>query len=89
MRPIIAVLIALFILLQYQLWFSAGGILPVYRLNRNINRQTIENQKLKDRNTALLSSIDGLKHGTEALEEHARSDLGMIKKGEMFYQVVK
>lgn len=89
MRPIIAVLVALFILLQYQLWFSAGGILPVYRLSQNINRQTIENQKLKDRNTGLLTSIDDLKHGTESFEEHARSDLGMIKKGEIFYQVVK
>ncbi|WP_267257080.1 cell division protein FtsB [Coxiella endosymbiont of Ornithodoros maritimus] len=89
MRPIIAILIALFVLLQYQLWFASGGIVSVCYLNENINHQIMENQKLKDRNTALLADIDDLKHGAEAIEEHARNDLGMIKKSEVFYQIVK
>ena len=89
MRPIIGILIALFILLQYQLWFAAGGVMSVYHLNKNIHQQILENKTFTNRNAVLSTNIDDLKNGNEAVEEHARNDLGMIKKGEVFYQVVK
>ena len=89
MRPIVVILIALFILLQYQLWFAVGGIMSVYHLNKNIHQQILENKTFANRNAVLAADIDDLKHGNEVIEERARNDLGMIKKGEVFYQVVK
>ena len=89
MRPIIGILIALLVLLQYQLWFAAGGVVSIYHLNKNIHQQLLENKTFADRNAVLAADIDDLKNGNEAIEEYARNDLGMIKKGEVFYQVVK
>ncbi|WP_211923770.1 cell division protein FtsB [Coxiella endosymbiont of Amblyomma nuttalli] len=90
MRSItIIILITLFILLQYQLWFTTGGIISIYHLNQKIHRQMLENKGFANRNAVLIADIDNLKHGNEAIEERARNDLGMIKKGEVFYQVVK
>ena len=89
MRSIVVILVTLFILLQYQLWFAAGGVMSVYHLNRNIHQQLLENTTFANRNAVLAADINDLKHGNEAIEERARNDLGMIKKGEVFYQVVK
>ena len=89
MRSIIAILIMLFMIIQYQLWFTTGGVLSVCHLNKSIDYQTLKNRKLADRNTILIEDIEDLKHGTKAIEEHARSDLGMIKNGEVFYQMIK
>lgn len=89
MRPIVLILIALFVLLQYQLWFATGGIMSAYHLNKNIHQQIFENKTFANRNAVLAADIDDLKHGNEAIEKRARNDLGMIKKGEVFYQVVK
>ena len=89
MRPIIFALIALFALLQYQLWFASGGIISTYRLHQNISKQVVIDKKLADRNAVIGADITDLKHGNEAIEQRARNDLGMIKKGEIFYQVVK
>lgn len=60
----------------------------VWRLENAIAKQTAENAHLKERNQALIAEVDDLKQGLEAIEERARSDLGMIKKNETFYQVV-
>ena len=87
MRSIIAILIVLLMILQYQLWFTAGGVISVCHLNKSIAYQALENQKLADRNAILIEDIEGLRNSVEAIEEHARSDLGMIKKGEVFYQI--
>ncbi|MBT8506427.1 cell division protein FtsB [Coxiella-like endosymbiont of Rhipicephalus sanguineus] len=87
MRAIVLILVALFFLLQYQLWFAAGGILSTYRLHENLNYQMAANKKLAERNAVLMADIFDLKHGNQAIEEHARNDLGMIKKGEVFYQI--
>ena len=89
MRPIGGTLVALLILLQYQLWFAAGGVVSVYHLNKNIHQQILENKAFANRNAVLVADIDDLKNGNEVIEERARNDLGMIKKGEIFYQVVK
>lgn len=82
-------LAALLLLLQYPLWFGTGGILAVWELNQEIKTQRAENAKLADRNRALAADVIDLKEGLAAIEERARADLGMIKKGETFYQVVE
>lgn len=89
MKPIIFILTALFILLQYQLWFASGGVFTAYRLHSNITKQAQMNKKLQERNAILVADIKELKHGNDAVEERARNDLGMIKKGEVFYQIVQ
>jgi len=79
----------LLLLLQYSLWFGNGGLLRVWQLNRSVEEQKAENAKLKERNQALEAEVRDLKKGLEAIEERARTDLGMIKKDETFYQVIE
>ncbi|MHB8743263.1 MAG: cell division protein FtsB [Sulfuricaulis sp.] len=81
------VLLGILLLLQYPLWLGSGGVLAIWRLNREIAAQQVENAQLKDRNEALEADVDDLKQGLDAVEERARMDLGMVKKGEVFYQV--
>ncbi|MCK4707375.1 MAG: cell division protein FtsB [Gammaproteobacteria bacterium] len=88
MKAIIAALAILFVLLQFKLWFGDGSIKDGWRLNDAIAAQSSENTHLRDRNQALIAEVDDLKQGLEAIEERARNELGMIKKGETFYQVV-
>lgn len=83
------VLLGILVLLQYPLWFGTGGVVAVWRLNREIAAQLQENAKLKDRNQALEADVDDLKQGLDAIEERARTELGMVKKGEVFYQVIE
>ena len=83
------VLIGLLVLLQYPLWFGSGGVLAVWHLNREISTQQQENAKLKDRNEALEADVNDLKQGLDAIEERARMELGMVKKGETFFQVIE
>ncbi len=89
MKTIVAALAVLFVLLQYKLWFGEGSMMEVWRLDRAIATQTAENAQLRERNQALAAEVSDLKQGVEAIEERARRELGMIKKGETFYQVVE
>jgi cell division protein FtsB len=75
-------------LLQYRLWLGEGGMREVRRLRAEIEAQRDENQQLKERNRTLSAEVLDLKKGTVAIEERARTDLGMVGKGETFYQVV-
>ena len=61
----------------------------VWRLKRSVEAQQAENQRLRERNQALAAEVMDLKQGQEAIEERARSELGMIKEGEEFYQIIK
>lgn len=88
MKLVIAMLFALFVLLQYELWFAEGGLLTIYHLHHDIALQKNRNQKLHQQNQILVADIEDLKHGKEAVESHARYDLGMVKQGEVFYQQV-
>ncbi len=91
MRPVkIAayVLLAMLVLLQYPLWFGNGGVFAVWRLHREIAAQQKENDQLKERNRTLEAQVNDLKQGLEVIEGRARSELGMVKKGEAFYQVI-
>lgn len=89
MKPIIIALIALLVVLQYQLWVAPGGIVQTYHLQKSIQQQTLVNKQLLARNDEIAADIKDLKTGNEAIEEHARNDLGMIKPNEIFYQAVR
>ena len=79
----------LILFIQYPLWFDRGVWLNVFELQDEYEIQVKINQKLKKENGALLAEVDDLKSGTEAIEERARDDLGMIKKDEIFFEVIK
>lgn len=88
MKPIVIALAALFIILQYKLWFEKGGVSEVKQLRQSIEDQKTQNKELVSRNNAFVAEIKDLKGGQAAVEERARNDLGMIKSGEVFYQIV-
>ena len=88
MRWITLILLALVLLLQYPLWLGKGGWLKVWDMNRQVEAQKQTNQQDQMRNAALDAEVRDLKQGTEAIEERARSRLGMIKRGEVYFQVV-
>lgn len=89
MRLMIIALIGLALLLQYEFWFGRGSVLTAWRLKTKVAMQSDKNRALKQRNDAVEADIQDLKKGNRAVEERARSELGMVKKGEVFYQVVK
>ncbi|MCL4158927.1 UNVERIFIED_CONTAM: hypothetical protein GTU68_000106, partial [Idotea baltica] len=78
--------IAILLLLQYRLWFSHDGLPPMLHLHRSVEIQQAENDKLEERNQVLAAEVHDLKSGSGAIEERARSELGMIKEGETFFQ---
>jgi cell division protein FtsB len=88
MKFVAAGLLVLLLLLQYRLWLGDGGTREVSRLREEISSQRAENAQLKVRNRTLAAEVQDLKKGTTAIEERARTDLGMVGKGETFYQVV-
>ena len=88
MKWLAAALAVALILLQYRVWFSADGVHEVGRLRRAVATQRGDNEQLAERNRQLAAEVRDLKTGMDALEERARSDLGMIARNETFYQVV-
>jgi cell division protein FtsB len=76
------------LLLQYRLWLSHEGVQELSRLEQAVGKQKEENAELTNRNAQLAAEVRDLKKGVTALEERARSDLGMIANNETFYQVV-
>jgi cell division protein FtsB len=89
MKLLIAILVILAVLLQYRLWFGDGGLLEVWELHRAVEIQKQENAVLMERNKALEAEVKDLKQGLDAIEERARSELGMVKKDETFFQAVE
>lgn len=89
MRLLAIVLAALVVLIQYPLWLGKGGALRVWEMERQIEVQRESNSKLQVRNAALDAEVRDLKQGLEAVEERARSELGMIRKDEIFFQVLE
>jgi cell division protein FtsB len=82
------VLAGLLAALQYPLWIGKGSWTRVWELDRQVEAQRGENARAKARNDALEADVRDLKEGSEAVEERARMELGMIKRDETFYQVV-
>ena len=83
-----AVLLLALGVLQYRIWLSPGGMSEVWRLEKAIAQQALENERLRERNTTLAAEVRDLKEGRVAIEERARTDLGMIKSNETFFQIV-
>lgn len=75
--------------LQYPLWLGDGSVLSLWKLQREISAQAQENQRLRQRNLALEAEVRDLKEGVEALEERARAELGMVRRGETLYQIIE
>ena len=76
-------------LIQYPLWLGKGGWSRVWEVDQQIHAQREINQKLQLRNAALDAEVRDLKQGLEAIEERARSELGMIKQDEVFFQLLE
>ena len=89
MRLLNITLLALFVVLQYPLWVAEHGVGTVFELRQELKWQQSENARLSDRNGRLSAEVQDLRGGVEAIEERARMELGMIKRGEIFVQVVK
>ncbi|MCB1749626.1 MAG: cell division protein FtsB [Gammaproteobacteria bacterium] len=87
MRVFIALLVMVTLYLQYVLWFERGGVRDVTKLERAVAEQHAEIERLRERNQALAAEVVDLKQGLEAIEERARSDMGMIKQGEVFFRM--
>ena len=88
MKWFAAALVSLLLLLQYRLWISGAGVGEVLRLKAAVAAQQADNQRLSERNRQLSAEVHDLKQGYVALEERARTDLGMIGSNETFFQVV-
>ncbi len=88
MKFLIAILLVLILILQYDLWFGESSLITLWKLEKTVEIQEQENQKLNERNSALAGEVLDLKKGKQAVEERARSELGMIKEGETFIQLV-
>jgi cell division protein FtsB len=89
MRLLIALLILALVALQFRLWVGEGSLAEVHGLKNEIAAQEDELVRLRSRNQELEAEVIDLRQGVEALEERARRDLGMIKPGEIFIQVIK
>ncbi|SNR97256.1 cell division protein FtsB [Methylobacillus rhizosphaerae] len=88
MKFLTLIFVAVIALLQYPLWLGKGSWLRVWDLNQKIVAQKDANMALKQRNDTLDAEVDDLKQGNTAIEERARSELGMVKHDEVFYQVI-
>ncbi len=89
MRLIITILAVLLLAVAYRLWLSDDGLREVWRLEKAVEAQQEENQGLARRNRQLRAEVEDMEQGTEAIEERARSELGMVREDEVFYQVVE
>jgi len=89
MNYIIAILLVLILILQYDLWVGKGSVYDVRQLETAIQLQAAENKVLRERNDALQAEVIDLKDGLDAIEERARTELGMIQKDEVFFHVTE
>ena len=89
MRILAAILVSLIVLIQIPLWLGKGGWLRAWQLEDMVSTEQGKNAKLEQRNAGLAAEVKDLKTGTDAVEERARYELGMVKKDEVFYQVVE
>ncbi|HET7201785.1 MAG TPA: cell division protein FtsB [Steroidobacteraceae bacterium] len=88
LRIVAGLLFAALLVLQYRIWASPSGMREVWRLERAIEAQVDENERLAERNRTLAAEVRDLKEGKKAIEERARTDLGMVRANETFFQVV-
>ncbi len=89
LRLLFGILLITLVVLQYRLWVGRGSLAEVTQLKRQIARQGERLDEMRERNHMLRAEVDSLKQDLEAVEARARSELGMIKEGETFYQIVQ
>ena len=88
MKAFILLLMLLFVWLQYELWADKDGVRKVHHLKQRVETQKHTNQEIYQRNKVLAAEVEDLKSGKDAIEERARKDLGMIREGEVFFQII-
>lgn len=88
MRLLAVIVTFLLVLIQYPLWLGKGGWLHLRDLNRQLAEQKHQNEMLYERNRRLAKEVQDLKDGSEAIEENARFEMGMIQQGEYFVQFI-
>jgi cell division protein FtsB len=88
MKILAGILGALILLVQYPLWLGKGGWLRAWHVENELSTQKSKNGQLEVRNAGLAAEVRDLKQGTEAVEERARYELGMVRSDEVFFQVV-
>ncbi|MCP5452162.1 MAG: cell division protein FtsB [Gammaproteobacteria bacterium] len=89
MQILVAALIAVLVFLQYLLWIAEDGVRQTHALQIAVQAQQEDNAALTERNSALAAEVEDLKRGLMAIEERARSDMGMIRKDETFYRLLE
>lgn len=89
MKILIAVLILILIGLQYRLWIGDGSFADIDRLDEQVSVQELENAELEERNSTLISEVEELQTGMDAIEEHARNELGLIREEETFFLIIE
>ncbi len=88
MKWLLGILIILLAYLQYRLWIGDGSLAHAHRLEREIQLQQAENDRMRERNRILDVEVDELKSGLDTIEERARNDIGLIKKDETFFMLL-
>ena len=88
MKILSIILFSLLILIQYPLWFGKGSWYDVFKLKQEFNQQYKINSELSKENFALKAEVLDLTNGSDAIEERARHELGMVKEDEFFFQVL-
>ena len=87
-KVLIGIIVLLFVLHQYAIWAGKNSVLDVLALNSTLNELTEQNKKLRKRNDRLHAEVIDIKSRLSAIEAHARSELGLIKPGETFFQII-
>jgi cell division protein FtsB len=89
MKILLSIIILLIALLQYRLWYGDGSIEEIKAYQQRLDDLQEQVEEKKERNEALYAEVEDLRKGQEALEERARDELGMIREGETFFQVLE
>ena len=89
MKILLSIIILLIVLLQYRLWYGDGGIEEIKAYQKRLDDLTEQVEEKRERNEALYAEVEDLRKGQEAVEERARDELGMIREGETFFQVLE
>ena len=89
MKVSFAILVPLFLYLQFNLWFGNNNMFQVWQIESAIEQQKVENKQMRERNAVLTTEVRDLKQNLEAIEERARNELSMIKQKETFFQVIE
>lgn len=88
MKLLTIILIIITVFLQTKLWFGSGGVVSIWQFRQKIVELEQENAKMTERNEILAAEIIDLQTGLAAIEEKSRNDYGLIKKNEIFYQLL-